>query len=68
VASDDDADDRNGDGGKVVVRGSACTGGVVMQFGKVGRNVFILDYDPVLVSALQAFAVALTTFGTKLLL
>eukprot|EP00877_Chromochloris_zofingiensis_P009350 jgi/Chrzof1/4669/Cz14g22060.t1 len=43
-------------------------GGIAMQFGKVDSNLFILDYDPCLVSAAQAFAVALTTFESKILL
>jgi hypothetical protein len=48
--------------------GSPATWGIAMQFGKVDTDLFILDYDPCLVSAVQAFAVALTTFETKLLL
>lgn len=43
------------------------TGGIVVQFGKTEPHAFILDYDPCVTTALQAFAVALTTFGTKLL-
>ena len=50
------------------VVGSPATWGIAMQFGKVDTDLFILDYDPCLVSAVQAFAVALTTFETKLLL
>lgn len=50
------------------VQGSPQTYGIVTQFGKVESNTFILDYDPVLVTAVQAFAVALTTFGAKILL
>ena len=39
---------------------------VVMQFGKVSNNIYILDYNPTTVTALQAFSVALTTFDGKL--
>jgi hypothetical protein len=52
----------------LLLRGSAHTGGIVTQFGKVDSDVYILDYDPVLMNGLQAFAVALTSFGTKVLL
>lgn len=43
------------------------TGGVQMLFGKTQANGFVLDYDPCVITALQAFAVALTSFGTKIL-
>lgn len=49
------------------LQGSPGTGGVVVQFGKTEPHAFILDYDPCVTTALQAFAVALTTFGTKVL-
>jgi hypothetical protein len=39
-----------------------------MQFGKVDADVYILDYNPCVLTAAQAFAVALTTFEAKVLL
>jgi len=41
---------------------------VLVQFGKVDEDLYVLDYDPSVITALQAFAVALTTFESKLLL
>lgn len=41
---------------------------VVMQFGKVDKDVFVLDYNPYVLSAFQAFSVCLTTYETKYLL
>lgn len=38
---------------------------VILQFGKVGDDVFTMDYRRPL-SAFQAFAICLTSFGTKL--
>ncbi|XP_010537729.1 PREDICTED: tubby-like F-box protein 7 [Tarenaya hassleriana] len=38
---------------------------VVLQFGKVGDEIFTMDYMQPL-SAFQAFAICLTSFGTKL--
>ncbi|OAY54773.1 tubby-like F-box protein 7 isoform X2 [Manihot esculenta] len=38
---------------------------VLLQFGKVGDDTFTMDYRQPL-SALQAFAICLTSFGTKL--
>ncbi|GKC39849.1 tubby-like F-box protein 7 [Tanacetum coccineum] len=38
---------------------------VLLQFGKVGDDVFTMDYRQPL-SAFQAFAISLTSFGTKL--
>jgi hypothetical protein len=35
---------------------------VVLQFGRVGHDAFVLDFDPTALSAVQAFAAALTTF------
>jgi hypothetical protein len=49
------------------LRNSPGTGGIVVQFGKTEPDAFILDFDPCVITALQAFAVALTTFGVKLL-
>jgi len=38
---------------------------VLLQFGKVGKDMFTMDYRYPL-SAFQAFAICLTNFGTKL--
>jgi len=38
---------------------------VLLQFGKVDDNVFTMDYRQPL-SAFQAFAISLSSFGTKL--
>lgn len=38
---------------------------VLLQFGKVGDDMFTMDYRQPL-SAFQAFAICLTSFGTKL--
>ncbi|CAN4104250.1 unnamed protein product [Withania somnifera] len=38
---------------------------VILQFGKVGDDIFTMDYRKPL-SAFQAFAICLTSFGTKL--
>ncbi|CAL9203089.1 unnamed protein product [Musa hybrid cultivar] len=37
---------------------------VILQFGKIGKNIFTMDYRYPL-SAFQAFAICLTTFDTK---
>ena len=39
-----------------------------VQFGKVDANTYIMDFNPTIVSAAQAFAVSLSTFDTKVLL
>jgi hypothetical protein len=41
---------------------------VVMQFGKVDKDAFVLDFNPRALSAVQAFAVALSTFDGKIML
>eukprot|EP00891_Asterochloris_glomerata_P009397 jgi/Astpho2/9397/e_gw1.00145.138.1_t len=41
---------------------------VIMQFGKVEGDTFVLDYFSHRITALQAFAISLTTFESKLLL
>jgi len=41
---------------------------VNMQFGKFSKDLFILDFNPMTMSAIQAFAVALTTFDSKVTL
>jgi hypothetical protein len=38
---------------------------IVLQFGKVGDDIFTMDYRQPL-SAFQAFAICLSSFGTKL--
>jgi len=43
-------------------------GKVCMQFGKVDDDAFILDFNPTTISAIQAFAVALSTFDGKVML
>ncbi|EFJ48774.1 hypothetical protein VOLCADRAFT_90606 [Volvox carteri f. nagariensis] len=40
----------------------------VMQFGKVEEGIYILDFNPCVLTAAQAFAAALSTFETKYLL
>eukprot|EP00210_Caulerpa_lentillifera_P005021 g4795.t1 len=47
---------------------SDAQGKVVMQFGKVDANSFILDFNPSKVSAIQAFSIALTSFEGRVLL
>lgn len=49
------------------LQGSPGADGIVVQFGKIDADSFILDYDPCVTNTLQAFAMALSTFGTKLL-
>eukprot|EP00951_Prasinocladus_malaysianus_P012729 scaffold95087_cov48-Prasinocladus_malaysianus.AAC.1 len=39
---------------------------VAMQFGKVSKDRFILDFNPTIISPIQAFAVALSSFESKL--
>lgn len=39
---------------------------VIMQFGKASNNVYIMDYNPTIISAVQAFGIALSTFDGKL--
>ena len=41
---------------------------LLLQFGKVDANTYIMDFNPTIVSAAQAFAVSLSTFDTKVLL
>ncbi|KAL4439179.1 hypothetical protein ABPG77_004081 [Micractinium sp. CCAP 211/92] len=41
---------------------------VVMQFGKAEQDAFILDFNPTVLTAFQAFAIVLSTFDSKLLL
>lgn len=41
---------------------------VVMQFGKAEQDAFILDFNPTVLTALQAFSIVLSTFDSKLLL
>lgn len=39
-----------------------------VQFGKVDSYTYIMDYNPAEITAIQAFAISLSTFDTKLLL
>ena len=39
-----------------------------VQFGKVDATTYIMDYNPAEITAIQAFAISLSTFDTKLLL
>lgn len=39
---------------------------VAMQFGKVSKDTFILDFNPTKISPVQAFSVALSSFESKL--
>lgn len=41
---------------------------VVMQFGKVDTDAYILDFKPTVLTAFQAFAICLSTFDSKLML
>ena len=41
---------------------------ILMQFGKVDASTYIMDYNPTEINAIQAFAISLSTFDTKLLL
>ncbi|KAK9805514.1 hypothetical protein WJX72_002622 [[Myrmecia] bisecta] len=41
---------------------------VVMQFGKVDKDTYIMDFNPHVICALQAFAISLSTFDTKVIL
>lgn len=48
-----------------------CHGFIVLfcvQFGKVDSYTYIMDYNPAEITAIQAFAISLSTFDTKLLL
>lgn len=40
---------------------------IIMQFGKIGDDVFILDFDPTIMSPIQAFGTALSTFNGRVL-
>ncbi|GMH44100.1 hypothetical protein BSKO_12034 [Bryopsis sp. KO-2023] len=44
------------------------TGRIVMQFGKADTNCFIMDYNPTVISAVQAFGIALTSFDGGVIL
>ena len=39
---------------------------VIMQFGKASSNVYILDFNPIVITAAQSFGIALSTFDGKL--
>ncbi|KAL4428496.1 hypothetical protein ABPG75_002585 [Micractinium tetrahymenae] len=51
-----------------LVRADDETERVVMQFGKAEQDAFILDFNPTVLTAFQAFAIVLSTFDSKLLL
>jgi len=38
---------------------------IVMQFGKVDANIYIMDFNPAVISAAQAFSISLSTFDSK---
>jgi hypothetical protein len=40
---------------------------VVMQFGKIDDDVFVLDFNPTILSPAQAFSVALSTFNGRMI-
>ena len=35
------------------------------QFGKVDTNIYIMDYNPAVITAAQAFSISLSTFDSK---
>ena len=39
---------------------------IAMQFGKIEENVFVLDFNPAMLSPVQAFGVALSTFNGRI--
>ncbi|GAB4814491.1 hypothetical protein N2152v2_001537 [Parachlorella kessleri] len=41
---------------------------VVVQFGKLERDAYILDFDPTVITAFQAMCIGLSTFNTKVML
>lgn len=41
---------------------------VVMQFGKVDKDAYVLDFNPTVLTAVQALAISLSTFNPKVLL
>eukprot|EP00803_Ostreobium_quekettii_P008915 evm.model.scf_1818.2 EVM.evm.TU.scf_1818.2 scf_1818:21386-28548(+) len=51
-----------------LMRSNDTTGRIVMQFGKFDMDTFIMDYNPEIITGVQAFAVALTSFEGRLLL
>ncbi|GAB4814369.1 hypothetical protein N2152v2_001415 [Parachlorella kessleri] len=51
-----------------LVRGGDPAEKVVLQFGKVERDIYILDFNPTVVTSFQAFCVALSTFDSKIML
>ena len=36
-----------------------------MQFGKASNDMFIMDYNPTVLTAVQSFGIALSTFDGK---
>ncbi|KAK4794203.1 hypothetical protein SAY86_012197 [Trapa natans] len=52
------------DGGGTVAQAAAEQEAVILQFGKIGKDIFTMDYQyPI--SAFQAFAICLSSFDTK---
>ncbi|EFN55415.1 hypothetical protein CHLNCDRAFT_58003 [Chlorella variabilis] len=51
-----------------LVRGDDPGERVVMQFGKAEQDAFILDFNPTVLTAVEAFGVVLSTFDSKLFL
>jgi len=42
-------------------------GSIIMQFGKIGEDLFILDFNPTIMSPIQAFGTALSTFNGRVI-
>lgn len=40
---------------------------ILLQFGKMSADAYALDYDPASLTAVQAFGIALSSFGGKFL-
>jgi hypothetical protein len=51
-----------------LVRAGDPTERVVLQFGKAEQDAFILDFNPMVLTASQAFGIVLSTFDSKLFL
>lgn len=51
-----------------LVRASDPAERVVLQFGKAEQDAFILDFNPMVLTASQAFGIVLSTFDSKLFL
>lgn len=51
-----------------LVEANDSTESVLFQFGKLVQDVYILDFNPMYLSAVQAFAIGLSAFDRKLVL